>query len=159
MWCSKCAFARVSHANTQRNFSFIYMCILFWLICCTPLWIVSVCVLWRYTETIHKLPVMSKVMCFILLEVLISAFYAVASRGISTNERNDSPGCWVISGCPAVLWYSAVFLKLVFVMEIYWKFTGMYWENFILLEEILCKNGISQHEVLKYFSMPYIINF
>ena len=51
------------------------------------------------------------------------------------------------------------FLKLVFVMEIYWKFTGMYWENFIVLEEILCKNGISQHEVLKYFSMPYIINF
>ena len=51
------------------------------------------------------------------------------------------------------------FLKLVFVMEIYWKFTGIYWENFILLEEILCKNGISQHEVLKCFSMPYIINF
>ena len=127
MWCSKCAFARVSHANTQRNFSFIYMCILFWLICCTPLWIVSVCVLWRYTETIHKLPVMSKVMCFILLEVLISAFYAVASRGISTNEWNDSPGCWVISGCPAVLWYSAIFLKLVFLMEIYWNVLGKFY--------------------------------
>ena len=120
-----------SHANTQRNFSSIHMCILFWLICCTPFWTVSVCVLWRYTETIHKLPVMSKVMCFILLEVLISTFYAVASRGISTNERNDSPGCWVISGCPAVLWYSAIFFETGIcngnLLEIHWNVLGKFY--------------------------------